>query len=209
MPREVVVRFAETYALCDSMLVAYAYNFSRVNDNGIKSSQSLQLFTSLCCKNSSGEHALFSRDLVAEMEIFSQYLLFAITAIFVPLRASPIGLQQLPNQTASDFNASSFGIGIGLQCFEGRMFNSRRDAYTDCARAIARLPYSCQVSISTRDYPSRDESSWIAIHVAASDILNGCAMGYGQHAMTGGETTVGTNDGIQVTMERMLLHADS
>jgi len=177
---------------------------------------------------------LFSCDSVPEMEIFSQYLLFAITAIFAPMRASPIGLQQLSNQTASDFNASSFGIGIGLQCFEGRMFSSRRDAYTDCARAIARLPYyhapgifhigepydtyslpyakrhgSCQVSINTRDYPSRDESSWIAIHIAASDILNGCAVGYGQHAMTGGETTVGTNDGIQVTMERMLLHADS
>ena len=166
------------------------------------------------------------------MNLFSRHL-FYITTLFLVVctHASLPLLPSLPSANLTAFNTSAVNtssVGFELKCFDIQVFKRRRTRVIDCARSLTRLPYyhlpgvfhndepadiftlpyiarydRCQVTVSIDAYPGRSESSWLAIHAAASDIVFGCPYDYSPTSETGGELTVGTPGNIQIIVERV------
>lgn len=153
-------------------------------------------------------------------------LLFATFTLVTHIKASSILSALTLNGNSRPLNVSI--SGGQLRCFDWGIRHTRRTKIIDCARVIARLPYyhlpgefhndqpvdifslphiqqfdRCQVSVTINAQHGRDASSWLAVHAAASDIVFGCVYDYSTLAETGGELTVGNENKIRVTVERI------
>lgn len=166
---------------------------------------------------------LFSPTFYIFLTLFSHvYAVPALSPLLLPQNQSAFNF--------SDSNHGTTRLGNAFECFDASIFSSSRRAnYGDCARAIALLPnfhvpgeftpgwnpdsnpwalphqkiwLTCQVTVNLKSGYNSEESSWLSINVAGEKIMNACQVSYGDHAKTGGETTVGTGGGISVTLER-------
>ncbi|KAL8669978.1 MAG: hypothetical protein Q9168_005457 [Polycauliona sp. 1 TL-2023] len=115
-------------------------------------------------------------------------------------------------------------------CFDTKTTEQRRARHNDCARAATQLPNlidpkvfhrggdpgtdpyalpqvqfhnTCQIKVDLR-FGRSDESSWLAINLAVSKIMDACSGGYGAFETTGGEIAAGNRDFVLVTVERKL-----
>lgn len=142
----------------------------------------------------------------------------AISALYNPQPLHPINIY---NSTIT-FNATNSGFGI---CDSLQTPVSSRPTFTDCQQAIRhRLPYSpgkgtfhndgdidafslpvykswgsCNITIILGGNGSRtEESSWLEIGMAATEVNEVCRIGEG----SGGKIMVGVKNGIWIKLSR-------
>jgi len=158
-----------------------------------------------------------------------QILLWYCISLTCSIRASPTLPPLVLNDNITAFNLTRW-LNEPYDCFDARLFNSRRARISDCYRALASLPnyhesrtfvngqgdpdlhpyllpytatkLGCQITVELVPGAVEEESTWLSINMAASKVILACQVGFSQEAKTGGSTRVGSNDHISVTVEK-------
>jgi len=159
-----------------------------------------------------------------------QWLLMIVPCLILPCLSAPLILPALSLSSKLEaFNLSNLDASEPYECFEGRLFHSRRAKIGDCARALAALlnyhstatfingtgdpdmnpyllPYTtvyhgCQIKVELV-YGDIEESSWLSINIATTKVMNACLVGYSQDAETGGMTRVVCDNRMRITIEK-------